>query len=76
MFSSPTLDYDVKGHWGSMTWSYPEPRILTHVSVTPIPLQQAGAAESNVTAEVEVGFVFKESHFVNSNNFHISFYKK
>ncbi|XP_038051923.1 vacuolar protein sorting-associated protein 13B-like [Patiria miniata] len=54
VFASLALQDSTKGHWGSMTWCYPEPRILTHVSVTPIPLHQAGAADSEPTAEEEV----------------------
>ncbi|XP_022088777.1 vacuolar protein sorting-associated protein 13B-like isoform X2 [Acanthaster planci] len=54
VFTSLPLEDSTKGHWGSMTWCYPESRILTHVSVTPIPLHQAGAADSDLTAEEEV----------------------
>ncbi|XP_072031129.1 intermembrane lipid transfer protein VPS13B-like isoform X1 [Amphiura filiformis] len=32
---------DYNGGWGSMSWCYPQPRVLTRVSVTPIPLHLA-----------------------------------
>ncbi len=35
---SGTEDY---GNWGSMSWCYPQPRVLTRVSVIPIPLHLA-----------------------------------
>lgn len=64
--SSATEEY---GNWGSMSWCYPHPRVLTLVAATPIPLHLATSPDEpfdeDRVEEVSSGFIrklFKKSN--------------